>query len=431
MEVSLTAVDLETTRVDLTTTSNHPACGWSAAAGLLTDIFIDVGALGLPGVNHLTVGAGSIAFLRPVCQARATNGTLLCGGEAVPALDGTPFSLGLSLDPPLQWNASGATTPLGFFFLSYSGGLNTNSPTYNLLGWRLGFLHKSVQVTLDNPTAVTSLMLGRVYNASRAETVVPCASNIISTRVPTGDNQTGSFQVCSQVTVKQTSDQGLLEVCLSVTAGVPQCANSPAQGELRAFFLSLQGFATTGSLNLASNDLRLVQPFCDRGAAATVSACEGFNMMGLSPPLPYDIAARVDGAAWSGDSASELGCFSITSTSALTFSAPMSGWPVGFYYRSTVVNSVGISRMAGRLCETSIGLTSYGTPICNAVTLTKPFPSWFPKPVPCTIVEASLVEKNVLRIHHDLQASRHARRADRRLPQVQCAGGQRPTCAVG
>jgi hypothetical protein len=205
-------------------------------------------------------------------------------------------------------------------------------------------------------------------NAAGAPLSARCARNTLMVRVPQGDDEGTTTQVCTTVEVQQL-DAGTLEVRLSVSDTLPQCVSSSTQGQLRAIFFDTLAFGRLLPTDLSFQDgtIRLDPTVCTETSPASpvnhIVECNGHSVWGLpsggANSTYFNVGLTVtnpDEAAWSGTRNALVGTFYVKSFNGLALTPPAEGWSVGLVYGDTDGRSEhGPNRAvsAARLCTRS------------------------------------------------------------------------------
>lgn len=236
--------------------------------------------------------------------------------------------------------------------------------SYN--SWPLGFGAQ----TSDGP----AFMAGMLFtdppdpNGAGAPLGTGCPRNVVMVRVPQGDDEGTTTQVCTTVEVQQL-DASTLEVRLSVNDTLPQCVSSSTQGRLRALFFDTMAFGQLPPTHLSFQDgtIRIDPDVCTEVSPASpvnhIVECNGHSVWGLpsggTNSTYFNVGLTVanpNDAAWSNTRNAVVGIFYVKSFNGIALTPPAEGWSVGLVYSDTDGRSEhGPNRAvsAARLCTRS------------------------------------------------------------------------------
>lgn len=226
-----TVLSASTTGICLATTTQHPGCARSARSGRLDRILLDTTPLGIANPDQLsfesgwnTSGGPAVRVVRPYCTRSPINSTqptsLGClsgqGVAQLPArIKGNPLTVALPLFN-VTWQA--ADQDLGCFYVTYPN-LYVGSPKIPadfLRNWAFAFGFsdlKSISLVSTasaspSPTPSSSGVLSTgaatyvggltFFDAvpkNSPSTATVCPKNVVTLRVPQGDNQAKTSQV--------------------------------------------------------------------------------------------------------------------------------------------------------------------------------------------------------------------------------------------
>ena len=409
LRVEPRVVDASTTAICLHTTTQYPGCVSSAVSGSLETIYMDPTFMGLPDAFMFSFESGhdNIFVERPYCVRRDGITALSCDAARVPeppTVAGMDLLVGIPVDPvQAAWTSSDqflgclyATYPdwyvfagcglLGLFaFIHHSlssllpltpyryGAYGPFNRRRSLAGssdvdnqynnWPLAF-------RLQTP-AGPSFMAGQVFtdapdpNTNGAPLSSRCSRNTVMVRVPQGDNEATTTQVCTVVEVQQRNAH-TLEVHLRVDDSLPQCVSSSTRGRLRALFFDSMAFGQLPPTHLSfqNGTIRLDPAVCTE--PTPVVACNGQSIAGLpsggANSTFFNVGLTVanpDEAAWNGARSADVGTLYVTSSNGIALTPPAEGWSVGLVYSDTDGSSSALAAgpnravSAARLCTPS------------------------------------------------------------------------------
>ena len=388
------AVDPSTTAICLATTTEYPGCVTSATSGRLDWVFMDSTRLGLSDPDAFSFESGpanntlnpelllfkdipgnstGLRIRRPYCArdpVTGRNASLDClgvgGAFDPPLVKGSLLTVGLPIRN-VTWQS--ANQELGCLYVT-SPDLYTSAHTLSstrFTDWAMAFRFSELDgIGVSRRRRQLASGSGFAYIAGATfpdptpsdapSTDSSCARSSVTLRVPQGDDQGNTTQVCTSVNVTATRDPSILQVCLSAHDALPGCVSSSTQGRLRSVFMDAQAFGgpeASQVISVEDGTIWLNRPYLQAPSPVSpLLECQGQNVTGIAyeDETYFNRAFTVRNyVAWNGSREAALGCFYVKRMDGLNFSVPADGWSMGFTYSDTDQDRKAIS--ATKLCE--------------------------------------------------------------------------------